>query len=99
MIQEYLEYRKKNQPLKYPSAGCIFKNSEGRYAGYLIDQCDLKGEKIGNAMISKKHANFIINTGNAKAKDVKKLIDLCKKKAKEKFGVELKEEIEYLGKF
>ena len=99
MIQEYLEYRKKNQPLKYPSAGCIFKNSEGQPAGYLIDQCGLKGEKIGNAMISKKHANFIINTGNAKAKDVKKLIDLCKKKAKEKFGVELKEEIEYLGKF
>ena len=99
MIKEYLEHRKKNQPLEYPSAGCIFKNPAGQYAGYLIDQCGLKGEKIGGAMISKKHANFIINTGNAKAKGVKKLIDLCKEKVKEKFGIELKEEIEYLGNF
>ena len=66
-------------------------------AGYLIDECGLKGEKIGGAQISKDHANFIINTGKTKAQDVLKLISLCKKKVKDKFGVELKEEIQFLG--
>jgi len=99
LIKEYLEYRNKNQPLEYPSAGCIFKNPSGQPAGYLIDQCGLKGTKIGKAMISKKHANFIVNLSGAKAEDVKKLIDLCKEKVKERFGVELEEEIEYLGEF
>lgn len=97
LIQEYLEYRKKSQPMEFPSAGCIFKNPEGDFAGRLIDQCGLKGTKIGKAMISKKHGNFIVNQGNAKAADVKKLIDLCKKKVKQKFGIELEEEIEYVG--
>lgn len=99
LIQKYLEYRKKSQPLEFPSAGCIFKNPKGDFAGRLIDQCGLKGTKEGRAMISEKHGNFIVNTGNAKASDVKKLIDLCKKKVKEKFGIELEEEIEYLGEF
>jgi len=98
-IEEYLAYRDKHQPLEYPSAGCVFKNPSGQHAGYLIEQCELKGKKIGNAMISKKHANFIVNIGNAKAKDVKKLIDLCKEKVKEKFKIKLEEEIEYLGEF
>jgi UDP-N-acetylmuramate dehydrogenase len=99
LIKEYLKQRKEKQPLEYPSAGSIFKNPNGRAAGYLIEQCGLKGKKIGKAMISEKHANFIVNLGNAKAKDVKKLIDLCKEKVKEKFGIELEEEIEYLGEF
>ncbi len=94
IIKEYLEHRNKHQPLEYPSAGCIFKNPEGDFAGRLIEQCGLKGTKINNAMISKKHANFIVNIGKAKASDVKKLIDLCKEKVKDKFGIELEEEIE-----
>ena len=66
-------------------------------AAYLIEKCGLKGKRVGNVKISEKHANFIINLGNGKAKDVKKLINLTKKKVKEKFGIELKEEIQYLG--
>ena len=99
LIKEYLKQRKQKQPLEYPSVGCIFKNPKDFSAGYLIEQCGLKGKKIGEAMISEKHANFIVNAGGAKAEDVVKLINLCKEKVKEKFGVELKEEIEYLGKF
>ena len=66
-------------------------------AAYLIEKCGLKGKRVGSVKISEKHANFIINLGNGKAKDVKKLINLTKKKVKEKFGIELKEEIQYLG--
>ena len=99
MIREYLKKRQETQPLEFMSAGCIFKNPAGRSAGYLIEQCGLKGKKINGAMISEKHANFIINTGGAKAEDVINLINLCKEKVKEKFGVKLEEEIEYLGEF
>jgi len=66
-------------------------------AGYLIEQCGLKGKQIGGAQISPLHANFIVNIGGAKAADVLALIDICKKSVKEKFGVELKEEIRYVG--
>ena len=95
-IKEYLDYRKKHQPLNFPSAGSIFVNPEGFSAGQLIEKCGLKGKKIGEAQISKIHANFIVNRNRAKAKDVKKLINLMKKKVKQKFGLVLKEEIEYL---
>lgn len=66
-------------------------------AWYLIEKCGLKGKKIGNIEISEKHANFILNLGNGKAGDVIKLINLIKKKVKKKFGIILKEEIQYLG--
>ena len=66
-------------------------------AGYLIDQCGLKGKKIGGAQISEKHANFIVNTGSAKAEDVLNLIDICKEKIKSKFNINLKEEIKFVG--
>lgn len=65
--------------------------------GYLIEQCGLKGKQIGRAKIADEHANFIVNLGGAKAKDVVALINLCKEKVEEKFGIELKEEIRYLG--
>ena len=68
-------------------------------AGLLIEKMGLKGTKQGDAQISEKHAGFIINLGNAKAKDVRFLIDLIKGKAREKFQIEMKEEVEYLGKF
>ena len=99
LIKEYLKQRKEKQPLEYPSAGSIFKNPRQYSAGYLIEQCGLKGAKINGAMVSKKHANFIVNIGGAKAKDVVKLINLCKQKVKEKFKIKLEEEIEYLWKF
>lgn len=96
LIQEYLKKRKNSQPLDYPSAGSVFKNPAGQFAGQLIEQCGLKGKKIGQAMISKKHANFIINLGNAQAKDVLELIQLIKKSVKEKFNLNLEEEIDIL---
>jgi UDP-N-acetylmuramate dehydrogenase len=106
-IKGYLKHRSQSQPLNFPSIGSIFKNpknfSAGRHwraslsAGYLIEKCGLKGKRIGDVKISEKHANFIINLGKGKAKDVKKLINLIKKRVKEKFGITLKEEIQYLG--
>ena len=90
--------RKKNQPLKYRSAGSIFKNPKKNLAaGYLIDQAGLKGEKIGGAQISEKHANFIINVENASSNDVIGLINMIKKKVKSKFDVKLELEIKILG--
>lgn len=97
LIKEYTKKRISTQPLKYPSAGCIFKNVPGQGAGRLIDQAGLKGVKIGQAMISDKHANFIINLGGAKSEDVIKLIKLIKKTIKEKYDINLEEEIQYLG--
>ena len=112
-IKEYLNYRKETQPLNFPSAGSVFKNPKNFSAGELgeedkssslsfaaarlIEECGLKGKRIGNVKISEKHANFIVNLGGGKAKDVKKLINLAKKKVKEKFGITLEEEICYLG--
>lgn len=96
-IKEYLNYRKKTQPLNLPSAGSVFKNPRGFSAGQLIEKCGLKGKRIGNAKISEKHTNFIINLGGASAKDVIKLIKLVKEKVKKKFKIDLKEEIQYLG--
>jgi len=97
--KEACEYRKITQPLDFPSAGCIFKNPKFQSAGYLIEQCGLKGTRSGGAMISNKHANFIVNTGGASCKDVLGLIELCQKKVKEKFGVKLEEEIIKVGDF
>jgi len=111
-IKKYLEYRKKTQPLNFPSAGSIFKNPPGFSAGELgeedkfsssafaaarlIEECGLKGKKIGGAQISKIHSNFIINSNQASSQDVLKLINLVKKKVKNKFGIKLEEEIQIL---
>lgn len=97
LIKEFIEKRKLTQPVSQFCAGCVFKNPEGRFAGQLIDQAGLKGRKFGGAVVSEKHANFIVNPSRAKASDVVKLIDLIKKEVKEKFNVELEEEIQYLG--
>lgn len=96
-IHKYLDYRKKTQDYGHPSAGCIFKNPRGVSAGFLIDACGLKGEKSGKAMVSKRHANFIINLGQAKAKSVLKLIKIAQKEVKNDFGIDLETEIEILG--
>ena len=74
-MQEYLESRKANQPINYPSAGSTFKRGEDFITAKLIDECGLKGFSIGGAQVSEVHAGFIVNTGNATAKDVLNLID------------------------
>jgi len=95
-IKEYLDYRRQRHP-QLPSAGSVFKNIGETPAAILIHQAGLTGKKIGKAQISEKHSNFIVNLGNASAKDVKKLISLVKKSVKKKFKVVLKEEIQYLN--
>jgi len=96
-MKEFLDYRKKTQPLGFPSAGSIFKNPPDISAGQFIDKCGLRGKKFGNVKISEKHANFIVNLGGGEAKDVIKLIKLIKKEVKNKFDIKLEEEIQYLG--
>ena len=70
----------------------MFRNPEGMYAGAIIEELNLKGYQVGGAKISEKHANFIINVGNAKASDIKQIIDLVKEKVKEKYNIALRVE-------
>lgn len=84
--------RKRTQPLEFPSAGSVFRNPEGMFAGKLIEELDLKGYQVGGAKISEKHANFIINTGGAKASDIKEIIDLVKRKVKKEYKINLRVE-------
>ena len=96
-IKEYLEYRRARHPLGLPSAGCIFKNPPGYRAAELIEGAGLKGASIGGAQISEKHANFIVNRGQAKATDVLDLIALAKQKVKARYGLKLEEEIQMMN--
>lgn len=96
-IVEYTKKRISAQDIGSKCAGCIFKNaSVDCPAGYLIDTAGLKGFMIGDAMVSRKHANYIINMGNATAHDIKKLISLIKEKVKDIHGIILEEEVRYL---
>jgi len=92
-INRYLKRRIFTQELSWPSAGCIFKNPPGDSAGRLIDLCGLKKRRIKDAMVSEKHANFILNLGRAKTKDVLALMALMRKKVKNKFNITLEPEI------
>jgi UDP-N-acetylmuramate dehydrogenase len=94
MLKKCIEERMKRQDINSPSAGCIFKNPKSKSAGFLIEQCGLKGATIGGASISSQHANFIVNRGGASAQDVIRLINLVKEKVHNKCGVLLEEEIE-----
>jgi UDP-N-acetylmuramate dehydrogenase len=89
--------RKKRHPMDFPSAGSVFKGVDGEPAWKFIEKAGLKGLSIGGAMVSDKHANFIINTGRARAEDVKLLIERIKKEVFEKMGVTLEEEVELWG--
>jgi len=91
LLEEFSKMRK-NQP-KEPSAGSVFKNPEDDYAGRLIEAVGLKGKRVGDAMWSEIHANFLVNIGNAKWEDANYLIKEAKKRVFEEFGVRLKEEI------
>lgn len=88
--------RLESQPLEYPSAGSVFRNPEGNFAGALIEEIGYKGKHIGDAYVSEKHANFIINKGNASGDDIKKLILEIRDKVKEKKNIELKIEQEFV---
>lgn len=102
-MRKFLDYRRRTQDLNYPSAGCIFKNplfrnkdnSEAlKSSGRLIDLCGLKGRQIGQAAVSRKHANFIVNLGGANPQDIVGLMNLIQKEVEEKFKVRLKPEIQ-----
>lgn len=92
-----LARRKKSQPLNYPSCGSVFRNPEGDSAGRLIEELGLKGHAIGGAQVSEKHANFIVNTGNATAHDVAALIKLVHDAVQDAYGIDLKPEVRFLG--
>ena len=94
VVSNRLKRRLSTQPLDYPSAGSVFRNPEDDFAGRLVEECNLKGKIIGGAMISDKHANFIINKDNAKATDIKQLMDLAQEEVYKKFNVKLRIEQE-----
>jgi len=98
-MQEILAMRGRRQPLDYPSCGSVFKRPTGYYAGALIEQAGLKGVRIGGAMVSPKHAGFILNTGQAAAADVYALIRLIESRVYERFGVRLEREVKLVGRF
>ena len=95
-IDEYVERRRSTQPIWDKSAGCIFKNPEGTGAGRLIDRAGLKGLRVGGAVVSNVHANFIVNAGGASFSDVRGLIDIIREKVQDAFGTELELEVEIL---
>lgn len=104
-----LAFRKRTQPLDSPSAGCIFQNpAPGRdrvpagipwSAGALVDRAGLKGFRVGGASVSPTHGNFVVNDGTATAADIRRVIEHCRRAVREQFGVELRDEIVYLGDF
>jgi len=91
--EKAFNYRKESQPMGIATSGCFFKNVNGRSSGQLIDQAGLKNFSVGDFYISPKHANFIINRGKGQAKDLIKLVKIIKERVKEKFRVELEEEV------
>lgn len=95
--KKLLEKRGTTQPTQQPNAGSVFRNPEGDFAARLIETAGLKGRTIGNASVSEKHANFIVNLGGAKAADIEALIELVKKEVKQKHGVELQREVHIVG--
>lgn len=96
-MDEYTSWRNEHQPLDYPSAGSTFKRGIDFITAKLIDECGLKGYRIGDAEISTKHAGFVINKGNAKAKDILKLTRYISEKVYEKFGKKLELEVQVIG--
>ena len=91
-----IEYRTKTQPYNEPSAGCVFRNPEASFAGLAIEKCGLKGKKIGGAMVSPLHANFIVNAGGARAEDVLALAAFVKETVKKEMNLDLAMEIRYI---
>lgn len=96
-MASYKDRRRKSQPYNLPCAGSVFRNPDGDFAGRLIEELGLKGYKIGDAQVSTLHANFIVNTGNATAKDILNLIEYIKFRVFKVYKVELSSEVELVG--
>lgn len=96
-MQELMDRRRDKQPLNYPSAGSFFKRPTGYFAGALVEQCGLKGFRVGGAMVSEKHAGFVVNAGGATAKDITDLAREVVRIVFEKTGVTLEPEVRYVG--
>jgi UDP-N-acetylmuramate dehydrogenase len=96
-LKELLETRKQRQPWGFPNAGSVFKNPQEESAGMLIESAELKGRMVGEAQVSVKHANVIVNTGKARAADVLELMEIVKEKVLEVSGVRLEPEIKIIG--
>ena len=97
-VEEILKMRRKKQPISFPSAGSFFKNpDQGKSAGRLIEKAGLKGKKIGEAQVSEKHANFIINTGGASASDILGLMKFVQETVYKTFNIELEPEVKIVG--
>lgn len=99
LMEDYKERRVTKQPLDMPSAGSTFKRPEGYFAGKLIMDAGLRGFSVGGAQVSEKHCGFVVNKGDATAKDVVNLIHEVQRRVKEQFGVELEPEVRFLGEF
>lgn len=97
LVDDLTNKRESKQPLEYPSAGSTFKRPTGYFAGKLIQDAGLKGYSIGGAAVSEKHSGFVINKGNATAKDITDLIEYIQNEVKNKFGVELHPEVRIIG--
>lgn len=97
-MQKNKDYRKDTQPWNFPCAGSIFRNPLPNYAGKLIESAGLKGFSIGGAKISEMHGNFIVNAGNAKAKDVMDLIQYVKNTIDQQYGIKMETEVEIIGR-
>ncbi len=95
-IKTLIDKRNLAQPTNLPNCGSVFKNPQGHFAAALIQECGLKGHQIGGAQISEKHANFIVNIGNARSADILALIALAKKSVKEKFEITLEQEVKVM---
>ena len=96
-IKRLLERRIASQPLNQPNAGSVFRNPQGDYAARLIESCGLKGFRMGNAQVSEKHANFIVNLGDAKASDIEDLIETIQVRVAAHTGVTLQREVRIIG--
>ncbi len=98
-MEELAAKRREKQPLTLPSAGSAFKRPVGGYAAQMIDEAGLRGFSVGGAQVSEKHAGFVVNIGDATARDVRELLMAVQKKVKETYGVQLEPEIRFLGEF
>ena len=96
-MDDYMERRRSKQPLEYPSAGSTFKRYPGHFTGQLIEECGLKGVRVGGAEVSEKHAGFIINRDNATSEDILGLIQFVKAEIKKKYGFEIECEVITVG--
>jgi UDP-N-acetylmuramate dehydrogenase len=99
VMQEDRDRRRRTQPLDRPSFGSTFRNPPGEYAGRLIEAVGLKGHRVGGAMWSDVHANFVVNMGGARARDVLALVNLARARVKDRFGVVLETEVRLVGEF